>query len=172
VAERGWSKFSLGLRRITIDANCVNSKGRMRAVNQLERWQTDGLIKIQKSSAFGIEIAGSAKREEKAHGISSHPPLATFGVSSFGDGSVLAGPNLAGEIRRILFPTVKLLSKNQSMDVQHLAEHVRTGGHLFVTTDMNFTVTENDTKLRALGIWAVSPEEAVRLIAAVHFPAN
>ncbi len=69
----------------------------------------------------------------------------------------------------MLFPGVTELSQGQKRDVQHLTEHVRTGGHLFVTLDTSdFISGGKEKKLRTLGVWAVTPEKAVELLIFVH----
>ena len=64
-SEKGWSQFRLGLRRITIDTNCINSKGAIDSLNLLEEWTTEGKIEIQKSTPFSVEAQGTLKREAR-----------------------------------------------------------------------------------------------------------
>lgn len=164
-SEKGWLNFSMGLCRITIDTNCINAKQAHEALNQLEKWKNEGKIEIQKSTPFSEEAQGNRKREAKEKQVLPHPSLFVLGSSSLGGGAVLGGPDLRKEIQAILFPGVTELSQGQERDVQHLAEHVRTGGHLFVTLDTSDFISGNkEKKLRALGIWAVTPEKAVELL--------
>lgn len=168
-SEKGWSNFKMGLRRITIDTNCINAKQAHDQLNLLEKWKKEGKIEIQKSTPFSEEAQGNLKREAKEKQVSSHPHVFILGSSFLGGGAVLAGPDLRGEIQAILFPGVTQLSSGQERDVQHLAEHVRTGGHLFLTLDTSdFMSGSKETKLRALGVWAVTPEKAVELLISVH----
>ncbi len=168
-SDKGWSNFTMGLRRITIDTNCINAKQANEALNQLEQWKNDGKIEIQKSTPFSIEAKGNLMREAKEKQVPGHPPLFTLGASTLGGGAVLAGPDLREEIQTILFPGVKQLSQGQERDVQHLAEHVRTGGHLFVTLDTSDFISGSKQKtLRSFGVWAVTPENAVKLLSSVY----
>lgn len=168
-SENGWSNFRLGLRRITIDTNCVNVKQALLPLNLLEKWAEEGKIEIQKSSPFSIETQGNTKREAKEKSVASHPELFMLGSDCFDGSAVLAGPDLREEIQAVLFPSVTCLSIGQKRDVQHLAEHVRTGGHLFVTIDTSDFISGNkEKKLRSLGIWAVTPEKAVELFDLVY----
>jgi hypothetical protein len=168
-SNKGWSQFVLGLRRITIDTNCINAKRAIIALNLLEKWKTEEKIEIQKSTPFSIEAQGTLAREAKAKNIPNHPPLFILDSSALGSGAVLAGPDIRNKIQRILFPGVSHLSVNQERDVQYLGEHVRTGGHLFVTLDKSdFRAGNKERQLRALGIWAVSPEKAVNFIHSVY----
>lgn len=168
-SEKGWSNFTMDLRRITIDTNCINAKRAHGALNILEKWKNDGKIEIQKSTPFSVEAQGNRKREAKEKQVPGHPPLFVLGVSTLGGDAVLAGPDLIKEIQEILFPGVSPLSVGDERDVQHLAEHVRTGGHLFVTTDKgDFMSGNREKKLQSLGVWAVTPEKAVNFLASVH----
>jgi hypothetical protein len=168
-SEKGWPYFKIGLRRITIDTSCINAKRAHDALNQLEKWKSEGKIEIQKSSPFSVEAQGNLRREAKEKQIPDHPPMFVLGSSLLNGGAVLAGPDLRKEIRAILFPGVVELSQSQERDVQHLAEHVRTGGHLFVTLDTSDFISGNkEKKLRSLGIWAVTPEKAVGLLISVY----
>ena len=82
---------------------------------------------------------------------------------------MLAGPDLRNEIKIILFPGTRALSGSDERDVQHLAEHVRTGGHIFVTTDKgDFMSGNREKKLQSLGIWAIEPKKAVELLVTVY----
>ncbi len=167
-SDKGWSQFRLGLRRITIDICCINSKRRIDSLNLLETWAAEKKIEIQKATPFSVEAQGNLKREARDEQVPSHPALATFGSSSFGNASVLAGPDLKEEIPRILFPGVSQLATNQERDVQHLREHVRTGGHLFVTLDSDFLAGNKEKQLRRLGVWVATPEKAVKLLTSVY----
>lgn len=164
-SEAGWLTFQMGIRRITIDTNCINAKRGISELNWLEKVASEGKIEIQKSTQFSVEAQGNLKREAKASQIPDLPPV-FFLDASFLDGpAVLAGPDLRAEIRMILFPGVAQLSINQVRDVEHLAEHVRTGGHLFVTLDeSDFIAGSKRQRLQRLGVWAVTPAKAMELL--------
>ena len=88
-----------------------------------------------------------------------------FGRSALGGPDVLAGPDLPGELRQILFPTASPLTENQRNDVEHLRLHVRTGGDVFVTLNPNDFITRGRHEmLRSFGIWVLSPGELVGLL--------
>ena len=168
-SEKGWSNFTKVLPRITIDTNCLNSRQAHVALNQLEKWKGERKIEIQKSTPFSAEAQGHPKREAKEKQVPGQPPVFVFGSSVLGGDAVLAGPDLRNEFPAILFPGVTELPQGQERDVQHLVDHVRTGGHLFVTLDTSdFISGSKENKLRALGVWAVSPEKAVEMLILVH----
>jgi hypothetical protein len=164
----GWKKFSLGLRRITIDTCCINAKQKNDFLNKLGEWERAGKIEIQKASPLLEEFKGPVSHLKKAEQIDNHPPIAIFGATMLGDGSVYAGPDLIKDIQSILFPNVKTLSENQMRDIQHLREHVWTGGHIFVTIDKHFINAVKKETLRQLGVWVLTPEETVDLIRKVY----
>jgi hypothetical protein len=161
----GWKNFRLGLRRISIDKCCVNAKQQDDSLNKLEEWAREGKIAVQKATAFLKEPESSPSRLKKGQQIDDHPPLTTLG-SSLNEGPVLGGPDLVDDIRSILFPGVKVkdLQEKQKQDIQHLREHVRTGGHVFVTIDKHFIGAGKPDALRRLGVWVCAPREAVELV--------
>lgn len=166
----GWKNFRLGLRRISIDKCCVNAKQQNDFLNKLKEWDREGKIDVQKATTFLKEPESSPSRLKKGQQIDDHPPLTTFG-SSINGRSVLGGPDLAKEIKSILFPRVKdeELQQNEKQDIQHLREHVRTGGHIFVTLDKtDFIKTGKQDALRRLGVWVCTPQEAVELVKRVY----
>jgi len=169
-SEKGWLNFKMDLRRITIDTCCINAKQAHNTLNQLEKWKSEGKIEIQKSTPFSVEAQGNLKRAAKDRQVSGHPTASVLGPGfSLGDGSVLAGPDLRKEIQTILFPGVTVLSRGQERDILHLTEHVRTGGHLFLTLDRSdFIAGNKEKKLLSFGIWAVTPEKAVNLLISVY----
>jgi hypothetical protein len=157
--------------RLTVDTSCINAKQRSPELNQIENWQSQGLLEIQKATPFTIETLANSlpEAEAKERLIPKHPPLQELGRCMFGGGSVLAGPDLTAEIKSILFPSTKELTMNQTRDIQHLDEHVRTGGHLFVTLNTrDFVVSGKEAKLRKLGVWAITPTIALSLLKEIY----
>lgn len=166
----GWKNFRLGLRRISIDKCCVNAKQQNASLNKLEEWDREGKIAVQKATTFLEEPESSPSRLKKGHQIDDHPPLTTLGSILNNEGSVLGGPDLANDIKFILFPKVKYqsLTERQKRDIQHLREHVKTGGHVFITIDNHFIGDEKPDAFRRLGVWVCTPREAVELIKRVY----
>ena len=163
VALKGWGVTKLKVKRITFDTCCVNAKKRDISLNTLEEWAKQGLVEVQKAHTFMEELKGE-ERIKKAEKMDDHPGLFTFGMSTFGGGDVLAGPDMADEIKEMLFPTTKVLTKNQIYDVQHLREHIQTGGDIFVTFDNHFIKNGKQATLRQYGIWVFKPVEAVAFL--------
>jgi hypothetical protein len=58
----------LPLPQYFLDANCVNAKGKLPAVNQLEKWHADGVIMLQfpEPAQNEAEASGNARRTLKA----------------------------------------------------------------------------------------------------------
>lgn len=164
LSSEAWSSTELRIRRITLDTTCVNVKRKNASLNKLEAWAETGHLELQRSDAMLMELRGG-DRVTKAKALPGHPGLFRFGVSAFGGSDVLAGPDLAEDIRRILFPTVRDLTTNQIADIEHLRLHVRTGGDLFVTLNKNDFITRGrHDRLCRRGVWVFLPEEAVQLL--------
>lgn len=54
------------IHRVVIDANCINSKGRMPSMNELEDYHHAGLIEILKTSTLDAEFRTAPLQKEKA----------------------------------------------------------------------------------------------------------
>ena len=170
-SEHGWVTHPPIRMRLTVDTSCINAKQQDAKLNQIEKWQSQGCLEIQKATPFAIETLANKfpAAEAKERLIPKHPPLLELGRDVLGGASVLAGPDLTAEIKSILFPSTKELTINQMRDIQHLAEHVRTGGHLFVTLNTkDFVVSGKEAKLRRLGVWAITPAVALALLGEMY----
>ncbi len=131
-------------------------------LNTLEKWGSQGLLHIERSSVFLQELKGPADRMAKGKAIPEHPGLFTLGTSALGGSDVLAGPDIGTHLKQILFSKVPTLTPNQQNDVEHLRQHVRTGRDIFVTLDTNDFIKQNkQVTLTQLGIWVFTPAEAV-----------
>jgi len=161
----GWKSFKRNVKRLTLDTGCINAKEKNSALNTLESWIKEGKIETQRASPFLKEFRGPDRHVKKAQQIPKPPPLFRLGGSMLGGGDILAGPDLKDEISKILFPTVKTLNQNQENDVQHLHEHIQSGGDIFVTLNPNdFMVDDKQEKLREIGVWVLTPKETVNLL--------
>jgi len=106
----------------------------------------------------------------------NHPPLFGFavpGTSGLGGPGVLAGELFSiDDLRRLLLPTttMKALTIKQQRDLEHLQQHIRTGGRLFVTLDADdFTMKQGRReKLYRIGVWVFTPGEAVKHLKTWH----
>ncbi len=143
-----------------IDANCVNSKRRLPAINLLEDWAASGLfLPLLTTEVAQREMAegDDALRRQKAYSL-----MFTMSEISFEDER-----RELTEIEQILFPG-GAVSSNQSND----AEIVFNAGkysRILVTMDgasksQPGGILGNRERLRALGITVMSPEEAVELV--------
>lgn len=163
-APEGWKRTRIRVHRVTLDTSCINAKQENPHLNQLEQWERQRWVRLERAQAMGEELKGKDRRE-KAKELDPHPPLFVLGASALGDGSVLAGPVLKEELlARILFPTTKVLSDNHRRDIQHLQELVRTGGDIFVSLDKDFIGPTRREALWRIGIWVFPPNEAVSFL--------
>lgn len=163
-ARSAWLSTTRKIRRLTLDTGCINAKGRDPDLNTLEKWQASGDLELQRSSAMLAELKG-ADRIAKANSLGPHPNLFTVGSSAIGGADVLAGPDLPHELQQVLFPTANPLTENQRNDIEHLRQHVRTGGDVFVTHNPNDFITRGRQEtLASCGVWVLSPSEVVTLL--------
>jgi hypothetical protein len=154
---KAWDKTIFRIERITLDTSCLNVKKRDHYLNILEDWASEGLIRIQRSGALIKELKGQG-RIDKAYSIDLHPSGWVLGESALGVDTVLGGPDMEDQLRTVLFPTTKILTKNQEYDVEHLRSHVLAGGDAFVTRNpKDFAVRGKQETLATLGIWVFDP---------------
>jgi len=159
-----WAAASRRIHRITLDTTCVNSKAAHSDLNDLERWKFEGRVQLQRSDEMLKELRG-ANFVAKATQIDAHPQVFILDSSVLDGSDVLGGPDLEVEIREILFPRIHSLTTNQASDVEHLRLHVRTGGDIFLTLNVNDFVTRGrQAKLASFGIWVLTPSEATGLL--------
>ncbi len=162
-SESAWGSTNFKIQKLTIDTNCVNAKEENENLNRLEGWASEGLIEIQRADAFMQELKGN-DRVSKGKQFQPHPGLFTLG-GMFGSHAVLVGPELTTDIQEILFPTAHTLRPNQAYDVRHLSQHVRVGGDVFVTLNINdFVKRGKQATLAERGIWVFTPSEIVDLL--------
>jgi len=153
------------IKRVTIDTNCINSKREDIDLNTLEKWSTEGLLTLQRADVLLKELKGSDQRVAKGKSFDEHPELFRIGISALGSGHVLAGPDMQDQIRRILFPTTRTLTVNQENDVEHLRQHIQTGGDAFITKNTkDFINNGKQERLAYFGIWVLTPTELVTLL--------
>ena len=160
----GWKHSTFVVKRVTIDTGCINVKQKDSNLNTLESWASQGHIRIERSQALIEELRGK-DRLDKANTIDPHPDVWTLGMGALGIDTTLAGPDMYAPINDILFPTTRILTRNQEYDIEHLRSHVLTGGDVFVTRNPNdFVVRGKKESLAALGIWVFDPPGAVRFL--------
>jgi hypothetical protein len=162
-AVGGWCLTTRHVRRITLDIGGVNAKRLNPYLNQLEDWQASGFVDLQRSKVFLGEFRGPAHHIGKAESIAPHPPVWRFGLPLATAPYVMAAavPN-RDMLKGLLFPTTKVLSASQEHDIQHLQQHVHTGGDLFVTTNpRDFIYGGKQEALLSRGMWVFTPEQAV-----------
>ena len=168
LAIEAWERSKHRISKVTKDSSCVNAKQQHTALNQLEEWEKQGQIHLQGAEELRKEAQGSFQQAK----AEATKPLPTnffiLGSSSLNGGDIFAGPEIWGQLRAILFPTVAELNDNQMSDVNHLAQHVRSGGDAFITRDTNFMKDRKQETLRRYGIWVFHPEELVALFRQLH----
>lgn len=162
-----WKNSRHQLRRLSLDTNCVNVKQAHAEINLLERWAAEGKVVLERSDVFLQELKGYLRRS-KAALIPAHPAVWELGVagrSELGVTTILAGPDVADEVKAIMFPTTTTVNSNQMADIDHIRDHVRTGSHAFVTLNVNdFTRHGKQADLRRRGIWVFTPLEVTQLL--------
>jgi hypothetical protein len=79
-----------------------------------------------------------------------HPAVFVLGPSSLGGENVLAAELLDPVLLAgLLFGTTTVLQANHQRDIEHLQQHVRTGGDPFVTLDGDFSTQDVSASSRS-----------------------
>lgn len=162
-SEYAWGQTTSRINRITLDTCCLNSKRKNDNLNKLEDWAERGYFELQRASEMLEEVQRSQIDlfVDKAMAIQEVPGVFMLDASILGGGDVLAGPDLRVELREILFPHPQL-TLNQISDIEHLHEHIRTGGDIFATSDLNGYIKNGKREqLIQRGIWVFPPEHLI-----------
>lgn len=160
-----WDRVTPRTLTLTIDTCCINARQQDADLNQLEQWAKEKRIKLRQAEELMKELKGDA-RVAKAQAIGGLPTnFFILGSSSLDSGDIFKGPDMRDELRAILFPKVHTLTPNQQSDVNHLSQHVQSGGDIFVTLNTNDFIKEGKKEtLGKFGIGVFHPAEVVHLI--------
>jgi hypothetical protein len=158
------------LVRLTIDTNAINARGRLEAMNTLERWRDEGWVQLDATTRLLDETSEDEARAAKAATLNNISEPWILGVGRLGS-MYLAGPGPGfREIASILFPRVRRLTANQQNDVMHMLSHAHGGGDYFITNDKkDFIKSGRREELRSeFGIEVLTPDEAVEVLHRLH----
>ena len=162
-----WQSTNFVIHRITIDTSCINAHRTDSGLNQLEKYQSEGRILLQRADIMLEELRGIG-RIQRAQEIPRHPDpwlLEGPGRSELGNSTVLGGPDFEELIRPILFPTTAQLNDNQQRDVEHLRSHVMAGADIFVTLNTQDFINRNkQQQLMELGVWVYDPAKFIEFL--------
>ena len=151
------SRRMLYMPVLHIDANLINSRQKLPAVNQLEKWAEDDVILIN--------MSGTARDEAKAGGSEQRNRKADAQIYTVTP-PVEAGDPVYEQVEKALFPT-GTRSANQQNDVKIVAEASKYQA-ILVTADGASNsqpggILGNRDKVKGL-VTIVSPTEAVELV--------
>jgi hypothetical protein len=143
-----------------VDANRVNARGKLEAMNQLERWYRDGVIAIQMSEVAQAEAArGDRARASKAHSYIFSQTLATTDREQ----------QMLERIASILFPGgIRSVQDTNDVEVVFNAFKYEC---ILVTADGDSKsqprgILGSRGELKALGVRVLTAEEAVAYVRA------
>ncbi len=153
--------------RITIDTNCINATRKIKAVNTLERWETEGKIQLDATTRLLLETGNHSARRAKSAAMNNIAEPAILG-QSFLDVAYIPslGPQF-DQVAAVLFPGMRPdqveADTNKANDVMHLLSHHDGGGDFFVTNDSkDFIKADRRQLLRArFGIVVMTAAEMV-----------
>lgn len=158
--------------RLTIDTNCINTKGRIEAMNTLERWETEGKVKLFRTQRSLLEAGNSSARREKVLNRANVGEPAIADISFLDSDAYLDGPGPEFDsVFKLLFrgidPGEQKPENNHMTDVMHLLSHASSGNDVFVTNDNDF-LREADKLKRQWGIVVMKPDAVVAECQRIH----
>jgi hypothetical protein len=142
-----------------IDTCLLNLRQRSQAVNQLEKWYRDGLIKLRSTGQLWDETKTSSAYHQKA---TKYPALFARSCSEADNEA------LCSKISEIIFPK-GIKTRNDHIDVEAIFV-AKMWGAIFVTNDGDSktqprgVLGSRDRLHREIGVQVMRPEEAVEII--------
>lgn len=143
-----------------LDTNRINARQGLENMNQLEKWQKDGVITLEMSQPSMVEASagGSAERKQKAAGY----------IYSFTYAGTPNEKQLLDRIAKILFPQ-GVENQNQRNDVE-IVFNAEKYVHILITNDGGSKsqpggILGNAEQLRKeIGVRVVSDAQAVEMV--------
>lgn len=143
---------SYPLPYISHDTNCLNSKGRIPELNQLQDWADQELIDYGSGETLWDELP-------QGHGSLREAACAT----GFRGGDLTPQQNSQyDQFRQTLFPSIQQLTDQQDADLRHLLNHLECqNSHwaFFVTNDHHFL--DRKEELSSQGILVGTPKDCI-----------
>lgn len=145
---------SYPLPYISRDTNCLNSKGRIPELNQLQEWAEQGLIDYGSGETLFDELS-------PGHGSLREAACTT----GFRGGDITPEQTSQyNQLRQILFPSIPEpeLTPQQDADLRHLLNHLECQNSrwaFFVTNDHHFP--DHKATLSQADILVGTPEECI-----------
>ncbi len=138
------------VHQLTIDTCVINSKGKISAMNRIEKLHNENLVEIFTTDAMEEELTpGSPQWQKQADYICAlrRPDIHKY-------------PKRFEQLKNAVFPTVAKLTTNQEKDIHHLATHLKWLFDFFITTDEHGILAAS-TRLEGLGVVVRTPEAYV-----------
>lgn len=144
------------VHRLTIDTCVINSKGKIPAMNRIEKLRNENLVEIFTTDAMEEELTpGSSQWRKQADYICvlRRPDTHKY-------------PKRFEQLKKAVFPTVAKLTPNQEKDIHHLATHLKWLQDFFITTEKRILAAS--TRLEGLGVVVRTPEAYVAQFLGSH----
>lgn len=137
---------------LTIDTCVINAKGKLLAMNKLEQWHDEERIQLDVTDVMENE---STPKSSQWHKQGKY-------VFQLLKPDKTKYPLRFNLFKNILFPSVKILNKNQEMDINQICVHLKYGNNFFVTNDRNFV--RHREELGENGVSVLTPVECVEAL--------
>lgn len=153
---------------ITIDANVINAKGKIKAMNQVEQLARAGRICIVKTDTLDTELSqGYRPGLEKSSAYPEDTGVSVLDHSRLGH-AVLGGATDDEHFGEILFVLFGLkdrqaYTKNEIRDAMYLKTHIDRQRDFFITNDGAFLDKRDELQNRFSAV-VCTPTECLQLL--------
>lgn len=154
--------------RLVVDANCINAKGRLSAMTELEQYHIAGAVELIVTSTLPVELDAGSIQATKAglyQRIGAYPlhmPNHPAAQSAYG---VTVRPSLLTLLHTELFgPLLQNRSINDMRDCLHLDQAQMNAADMFVTNDKRLYAAEGVLASQGVRLAVLSPERALAYV--------
>jgi hypothetical protein len=157
------------IHRIVIDANCINAKGHMAEMNELERYYAVGAIEILKTSTLDVEFEKAPRQAIKAEKYRRIGGVHSYIAGEHGaqsqEGTCIR-PSLCGEIYAGIFGDnlTGKAHRRSLRDALHIDQAQMNGADMFVTDDIALKVVEDVLRTRSIFLAVRKPGESLEFL--------
>lgn len=155
--------------RLVVDTNCLNAKGRLSAMNELQQYHDAGAIELIITSTLAAEIDQGSSQATKAQAYQAVGGQ-TFSIHGIPGMQSMQGATLRSSrmqlLRSRLFPhTLHGHALTRAVrDCLHVDQAQMNAADIFVTSDKHLHGAQDILKTVSVPLAVTSPEQALTLV--------
>lgn len=163
------------IHRIIIDANCINAKGRLNAMNKLESYHDAGLVEIFKTTTLNAEFRTAPLQKDKSNkyktiGATYYAQLGKDGVPDAMPGAASGDSKFYHYYKEIFGENQTETHRRQSLrDCMHIDQAILNNADYFVTIEKALIKGGRNVEAIKSKIQILNPEDCLRKIQEYFF---